>query len=588
MLTPITDISHIARGSHQAITVSCDCGRTRAIEAKKYFAGQATCGKCSYRSREYWLEQQWGNLRLNVNQDLPLEWPPISHKIFKFTCGNCGKIYEAPFSRLSAGRAVTCGRCNDLPISKLLSETWGSLRLYPKQKLPPFLSLKSNKEFKFVCSCENSTVFVVNVWAVTSGNTTTCGKCSEKPTSYWLNQSWKNTKLVYSPALPPTISEGTHTKYDFICGCTRVFSCEFKSVINGNTTTCGKCSWKAKNYWLEKRWGRLTLDPNQVLPDEWAPWSLKKFYFLCQCSPDRVTRKRIAFGYAASDGLLSCGCIKIGMSEFSPAGEITTFIKSLTHELVLSNDREALEGKELDIYIPSLKLAIEHHGLIWHCEMYRSGKPDFEKLQLCREKGIRLIQVYEDEWEQIPQVIKAQLQELISPLPKARIKPTFEIFTKTPPEARTFLDSHHYLGAASGCLTVVAKHKQNIVGVWVFQKRMTGEILWHRACWNHQCRSWNPHEKALHLAIPALVKMGFTKMVTFADNRFHTGEMYEKLGFQFETEIVPNYYYTDGKTRKTKYSMRVKAGINEVDAAAKQGWYRIYDSGKKRFTLNLG
>jgi hypothetical protein len=118
-------------------------------------------------------------------------------------------------------------------------------------------------------------------------------------------------------------------------------------------------------------------------------------------------------------------------------------------------------------------------------------------------------------------------------------------------------------------------------------KRSNTEVIWHRACWNHNYKTWNPHEKALTIAAPLLKKMGFTRVVTFSDNRFHTGNLYEKLGFIFEEELGSEYGYTDGRKRVSKYSLRVKAGTNEKSAAEAKGWYRIWDSGKKRYSLSL-
>jgi hypothetical protein len=91
--------------------------------------------------------------------------------------------------------------------------------------------------------------------------------------------------------------------------------------------------------------------------------------------------------------------------------------------------------------------------------------------------------------------------------------------------------------------------------------------------------------KSIEIGLPELKKLGFRKMLTFADLRLHTGELYKQLGFTFEEKIQPNYYYTNGVDRKTKYAFRVKAGVNETLAAREKGWHRIYDVGKLRFSL---
>jgi hypothetical protein len=79
--------------------------------------------------------------------------------------------------------------------------------------------------------------------------------------------------------------------------------------------------------------------------------------------------------------------------------------------------------------------------------------------------------------------------------------------------------------------------------------------------------------------------MGFNRIITFSDNRFHTGELYEKLGFLLEKELAPNYYYANRYERKSKYVFRVKAGGKELKEAKTKGWYRIWDSGKRRWGM---
>jgi hypothetical protein len=243
--------------------------------------------------------------------------------------------------------------------------------------------------------------------------------------------------------------------------------------------------------------------------------------------------------------------------------------------------------KSYDIYIPSKKLAVEHHGLIWHSEKYSGTKADYDKSLIAVNRGDRLIQIYADEWKNKRNIMERMLCDAIKPTSKKRINPIFTVERGTPKDARGFLDANHYLGAASGCLTVVAKYKEEIVGCWVFMKREAHTVLWHRACWDCRFKAWNPHEKALTMAKPSLKAMEFTRMVTFSDNRFHTGSLYEKLGFTFEKELRPDYGYTNGVKRVSKYAFRVKAGVNEKQAARVGGWYRIWDSGKRRYSMPL-
>ena len=57
-----------------------------------------------------------------------------------------------------------------------------------------------------------------------------------------------------------------------------------------------------------------------------------------------------------------------------------------------NGNRTVLDGKELDVYIPSIPAAVEYDGAWFH----KNVKRDLEKNQLCAEKGVLLIRIRED------------------------------------------------------------------------------------------------------------------------------------------------------------------------------------------------
>ena len=72
--------------------------------------------------------------------------------------------------------------------------------------------------------------------------------------------------------------------------------------------------------------------------------------------------------------------------------------KKFPHLVIHYNDREILNGLELDVYIPSINVAIEWNGIFHYLDI-REGhlekqiKKDALKKELCNEKGIKLIVV---------------------------------------------------------------------------------------------------------------------------------------------------------------------------------------------------
>lgn len=66
----------------------------------------------------------------------------------------------------------------------------------------------------------------------------------------------------------------------------------------------------------------------------------------------------------------------------------------------VQSDRKILNGKELDILIPSKNLAIEFNGLYWHSEkMGKDKKYHIGKTEKCLEHGINLVHVFENVWD---------------------------------------------------------------------------------------------------------------------------------------------------------------------------------------------
>ena len=92
--------------------------------------------------------------------------------------------------------------------------------------------------------------------------------------------------------------------------------------------------------------------------------------------------------------------------------EVYKFIKSIYHNKIIRNSRKMLSGKEIDIYLPDLKLGFEFDGTYFHADprFYKEtdlilNRPALEvwnndrnKELLCESKGIKLIRIKEYDW----------------------------------------------------------------------------------------------------------------------------------------------------------------------------------------------
>ena len=178
---------------------------------------------------------------------------------------------------------------------------------------------------------------------------------------------------------------------------------------------------------------------------------------------------------------------------------------------------------------------------------------------------------------------------IVAPEPKPSIEPQLSIEYETSPEASEFLTQYHLFGPADGFLSILARHNDSIVGAWVFSQDRDEPCVavLDRACFSYEYEPGDAHQRALDMALPLLKERGYTKLLAFADNRFDTGELYEKLGFEFEGSVAPAPMYVRSGNRKSMKELGISSGDEPVVKVKSKKWYRIWDSGKKRYRLPI-
>lgn len=80
---------------------------------------------------------------------------------------------------------------------------------------------------------------------------------------------------------------------------------------------------------------------------------------------------------------------------------------------IINNDSKEIYPKELDIYVPSLNFAIEFNGNYWHDKdswlndliLNEYNTSENIKTLLCSNKGIKLLHIWEDDWNNLQSFI---------------------------------------------------------------------------------------------------------------------------------------------------------------------------------------
>ena len=275
-----------------------------------------------------------------------------------------------------------------------------------------------------------------------------------------------------------------------------------------------------------------------------------------------------------------------------PKDEIVSLFSEIEHQ---QHNREILNGMEIDIFIPPLKLGIEYNGLRWHSEEFgKDHRYHLDKLNKCNEKGIRLIQIFEDEWINHREICESKLKQIcgLNTNPKiyARKCEIREISDKT--EAYEFLDKNHIQGRTVCTIALGAYYQNNLVGVMTFKKEKEGYWDLNRFATdiNYQC-----------VGIGGKLFKYFTRnypfieIKSFADRRWTTdptNNLYTKLGFAFDSFVPPTYWYHNPKInpyiRFHKFGFRkqhlhkqygLPLTMTEREMTETLGYTRIWDCG---------
>ena len=246
--------------------------------------------------------------------------------------------------------------------------------------------------------------------------------------------------------------------------------------------------------------------------------------------------------------------------------------------------------RELDIYVPELSLAIEYNGLYWHNEKQKGKNYHAEKTRLCKEQGLRLVHVWEDDWVNKTDIVKRTLSVLLhkSDLPKVAARKV-EICPISYAEASAFLDQYHIQGATTASIYLGLIHLGEIVGVTTLQYRKDGSLELSRYATSKNVQGG-------HSKVVAYIekRYEYTHLVTFADLSYSAGNLYATTGWVEDGTLAPDYSYVVMKRREHKFSYRkarfkkdpdllYQEGLTERELAEMNGLHRIYDAGKIRY-----
>lgn len=302
-------------------------------------------------------------------------------------------------------------------------------------------------------------------------------------------------------------------------------------------------------------------------------------------------------------------CTKCNHMKSSGEESIAAYLAMFTS--VVSRDRTIIKPKELDIYLPERALAIEYCGMYWHSHADApSEKADkhkhYQKYKDCAAAGIRLLTVFESDWEARKRAIKRLLRNAVGKGRGRLMARKCSLGKPSNAAAREFYDRYHPQGGAGGGEHYGLYWGGKLVACMRFA---LGHNDRGSAAKN---RVWTLARYATRVNVAGGASKLFTAFLkdanpqevkSFSDNRYFDGGMYAQLGFALDEETAPDYQVWSAKLGllpKTHYQRRViQKRLHEHDVDANfdadtdprteaemtylMGARRIYDCGKKRW-----
>jgi hypothetical protein len=231
-----------------------------------------------------------------------------------------------------------------------------------------------------------------------------------------------------------------------------------------------------------------------------------------------------------------------------PEQAIQGFLADLNLEIV-AREKTILKGKELDLYFPTKNFAIEYNGLYWHTEA--QGKTEYyhyDKWLQCKQQGIQLFQIWEDDWLRNPELIKRILsRKLGSTLPikelDANDTTALELDSTLADE---FLNEHHLQGkhAAAKYIGLVTKSNNTLVAVMALTVEAK-VIEINRFASTHQIT--NGFNNLLRFG--ESLSPNAEEIIAYSDNNHSMGNVYATNGFRLANEGTPSCFYIYKRAR---------------------------------------
>jgi len=285
---------------------------------------------------------------------------------------------------------------------------------------------------------------------------------------------------------------------------------------------------------------------------------------------------------------------------------INEFISSFPN---LQHQIELVSPYIFDLYDPINKIAVVFHIIEDITESKVSGKKYSVKLrERCASQGVRVIQVFSDEWVKNPTLVKCKIDHIMgasndTTTVYARKTTIREISGK---EKNAFLDANHIQGHDTSQINIGSYYNDKLISVMTFCKPrvlMSNDSNSVGANWELSrfavCNDIRATGIGSKLLSHFKKNYAWDSIYSYADLRWSdmNNNVYEHMGFTLDKKrIAPEYYYIIAGVRKHRWGYRkdmlrkkfpdsYDVLLTEYSNMRKLGYDRVWGAGILKYIL---
>lgn len=277
--------------------------------------------------------------------------------------------------------------------------------------------------------------------------------------------------------------------------------------------------------------------------------------------------------------------------------EVYEFLKTISDTIIC--DDESI-GEKIDFYCSTNKLAVCYQSLIEHSSCSQSTD-DFnfrrhkKTADLCNLNGIQVFQIWENEWKSNRIVWESMLRNAFKRSKRIYAR-NCEVKLVDSAFAREFCNKNHMQKFAVSSINIALEYDEEIVAIMTFSKsRYSKSISSYELV--RFCNKLNVSVVGgASKIIKAFKKMHSGVIVSYANRRWSNGNLYNTLGFKYESESEPCYYYfkdinkLEHRSAYMKHKLINKIDVFDENLTEVQNMYinkyhRIWDAGNIVYLL---